>query len=393
MRGYLESPMQKVRDDHNSTKNVGSMQTNVIIQGDCIEKMKALPDASIDLIFADPPYWMRVEGELLRPEGSAFAGCFDDWDNSFKTNNEYNTFTKDWLCEVKRILKANGSFWVIGGMQCIYTIGAIAQELGFWFINDVIWQKANPTPNFLGTRLANSHETLLWMTKSKTAKHTFNYKTAKELNIDPVQKELFDRGTRKQLGSIWKIPVASGNERLKNAAGKKLHSTQKPEALLYRIIAISSKKGNIVLDPFGGTMTTAAMAKRLGRKYIMIEQNAEYIEAGKKRLETIQGEESDIADATFDIKPKKISLTEMIANGFLNEGEVLFLRNTDFTAVLINDGKVNYDSNISDIHSLCAKLKGVKAKRLNGFDWWYVLRDNKKVLLRQVREKARAALF
>lgn len=369
------------------------MKTNIIIQGDCIEKMKSLAESSIDLIFADPPYWMRVEGELLRPEGSRFDGCQDEWDNIFKTNNDYTLFTQSWLREVKRILKDNGSFWVIGGMQCIYTIGALAQNLGFWFINDVIWQKSNPTPNFLGTRLTNSHETLIWMTKNKKSKFTFNYKTAKELNTDTVQLDLFDKGERKQLGSIWKIPVASGNERLKNNEGKKLHSTQKPEKLLYRIIAISSKQGDIVLDPFAGTMTTAAMAKLLGRRYIMIEQNSEYIEAGKKRLELIEEENSDIAKASFDIKPKKISIRKMIEAKFLYENEKLFLRNTDITAKLNANGKANYKNNTYDIHSLCAELKCVKAKRLNGFDWWCVLRGDKKITLREIREQARAKLF
>lgn len=365
------------------------MQTNIIIQGNCIEKMKDIPENSIDLIFADPPYWMRVEGELLRPEGSIFDGCQDEWDNAFNTNNDYNVFTRKWLSEVRRILKDKGSFWVIGGMQCIYTIGAIAQDLGFWFINDVIWQKSNPTPNFLGTRLANSHETLIWMTKTKNAKFTFNYKTAKELNTDTVKLEFFDSGVRKQLGSVWKIPVATGRERLKNEDGKKLHSTQKPEGLLYRIIAISSKKGDIVLDPFGGTMTTAVVAKLLGRKYIMIEQNPMYIEAGEKRLEPIKEENSDIANASFDVKLKKISIKELIELNFLYEGEKLFLRNTNISASLTSHGKVKYENNTYDIHSLCAKLKRVRAKRLNGFDWWYVLRENKKVLLREVREKAR----
>jgi len=365
------------------------MQTNIIIQGDCVEKMKSIPEKSIDLIFADPPYWMRVEGELLRPEGSIFDGCQDEWDNTFKTNSDYKTFTKNWLSEVRRILKDNGSFWVIGGMQCIYTIGAVAQELGFWFINDVIWQKSNPTPNFLDTRLANSHETLIWMTKTKNAKFTFNYKTAKELNTDNVMQKLFDSGVRKQLGSVWKIPLATGNERLKSKDGKKLHSTQKPESLLYRIVAISSKKDDIILDPFGGTMTTAVVAKLLGRKYIMIEQNEKYIEAGKKRLEAIKEENTDIANASFDVKPKKISIKELIDLGLLYKGEKLFLRNADISASLTIQGKLEYENNICDIHSLCAKLKCVKAKRLNGFDWWYVVRENKKVLLREVREIAR----
>lgn len=369
------------------------MQVNTIIQGDCIQEMKKMPTGSFDLIFADPPYWMRVEGELLRPEGNAFSGCQDSWDNAFTTNDDYKTFTRNWLVEVKRLLKDTGSFWVIGGMQCIYTIGGIMQDLGFWFVNDVIWKKSNPTPNFLGTRLANSHETLIWATKNKNAKYTFNYKTAKELNDENVEANLFEKGVRKQLGSVWKFPVASGNERLKTAGGKKLHSTQKPEKLLYRIIAISSKKGDLVLDPFGGTMTTATIAKKLGRKYITIEKETAYIKAGIARLENTIEENSDIANATYDIKPKRISIAQMIAENFLTVGEPFFLRNTEYKATLTLDGKLNYDGEVSDIHSLAARLKKVKAKRLNGFEWWFVLREDKQLLLKEVRELAREKLF
>ena len=217
---------------------------------------------------------MRVEGSLQRPEGSYFSGCDDTWD-SFRDNVDYVNFSRNWLRECKRILKPNGSIWVIGSMQCIYGIGGVMQELGFWFVNDVIWHKSNPTPNFHGTRLNNSHETLIWATKDKRAKYTFHYKSAKELNCEVMA---FDKGERKQLGSVWKIPICSGKERLKDERGDKLHNTQKPESLLYRIIAISSKLGDVVLDPFGGTMTTAAMAKRLGRNYISFERDSKYIQ-------------------------------------------------------------------------------------------------------------------
>ncbi len=298
-----------------------------VINGDCLIELSQFADESVDLIFADPPYWMRVEGVLKRPEGTDFQGCNDDWDNVFQSNEEYKHFTKQWLTECRRVLKKDGSIWVIGGMQCIYSIGAIMQDLGFWFINDVVWQKSNPTPNFLGTRLNNSHETLIWATKSAKSKYTFNYKTAKELNIDVVG---YEKGERRQLGSIWKLPVCSGNERLKNINGEKLHSTQKPEQLLYRVIAISSKPGDIVLDPFGGTLTTAAMSKKLGRNYIMIEQNREYIQYGLERLEKIIYEDTKIAKAEYDIKPKKVSFQEMIQLGYFYEHENFYLKNTLF---------------------------------------------------------------
>ncbi|MGX3097629.1 DNA methyltransferase [Helicobacter sp. 23-1046] len=364
---------------------------NQILHGNSLELLKTIPNDSIDLIFADPPYWMRVDGVLKRPEGSDFNGCNDLWDNQFSSTQDYNNFTRAWLTECRRILKPNGSIWTIGAMQCIYTIGGIMQELGFWFINDIVWHKSNPTPNFMGTRLNNSHETLIWATKSKKSRYTFHYKTAKELNSDIVD---FTKSVRKQLGSVWKIPVCSGAERLKNERGEKLHSTQKPEALLYKIIAISSNLGDIVLDPFGGSMTTASVAKRLGRNYIMCEQNEQYINAGQKRIDSVVFENSDIARAKFDEKPLRVNLVDLIECGLLQVGETLYIKGSDKSANLTANGRLEYNGEIFDIHSLCAKLKGVKAERLNGFLWWEVLRPesngkDKRILLDNLRELCR----
>lgn len=361
---------------------------NEIIKGDCIEILSKMADNSVDLIFADPPYFMRTDGVLNRPNGSEFDGCDDEWDK-FSSNDDYAEFTKKWLSECKRVLKSNGSIWVIGGMQCIYTIGGIMQELGFWFINDVIWHKTNPTPNFMGTRLNNSHETLIWATKSKKSKFTFNYKTAKELNNENIELNLFEKGVRKQLGSVWKMPVCAGNERLKDENGEKLHTTQKPENLLYRIITISSKLGDLVLDPFGGTMTTAAMAKKLGRNFIMIEQNEKYIEFGKKRLEKVEFENSDIAKAKFDEKPIKANLSDMIKAKFFIENEKFYLKNSDKFAILQSNGKLEFNGEIYDMHSLAAKIKNVKANRLNGFDYWFVKRNENLVGIKEIRENYR----
>jgi len=230
--------------------------------------MSKLPVESVDYIFADPPYWMRIDGVLTRPNGNTYDGCDDEWDNTFKTNDDYIKFTKNWIYECKRVLKSNGSFCVIGGMQCIYSIGAIMQELGFWFINDIVWYKSNPTPNFMGTRLTNSHETLIWATKSKHAKYTFNYKTAKDLNTDNTSEEEYFKGYRKQLGSVWKLNICQGKERITNDKGEKLHSTQKLEKLLYRILAINTKVGDIILDPFGRIMTTDAIAKQMEENFV-----------------------------------------------------------------------------------------------------------------------------
>lgn len=362
-----------------------------IINGETLNEMQKMPAKSIDLIFADPPYWMRTEGVLKRVEGTDYNGCADGWDQ-FSSLEEYEEFTRKWLAECYRVLKPNGAIWVIGGMQCIYTIGAIMQQLGYWIINDVVWHKKNPTPNFMGTRLNNSHETLIWATKSKKAKFTFNYKTAKELNIDTVDENDFKKGTRKQLGSVWKIAVCQGMERVKDENGEKLHSTQKPEELLYRVIAISSNKEDVVLDPFGGTMTTAAMAKKLGRSSIMIEMDKKYCEYGQKRIDNIEYEDTPIANAVFDQKPKKVTMTEMITAGYFYTGEPFFFRNGQEVATLLEDGRLLYNEQPMDMHSCAATARDVQAKRLNGFDVWFVKRNNKLVSIADIRENYRQTI-
>ncbi len=364
------------------------MNKNIIINGDSIDEMNKMEPNSVDLIFADPPYWMRVEGVLKRVEGTDFDGCDDEWDQ-FDSLEDYEKFTTDWLTACHRILKPNGSIWVIGGMQCIYTIGAIMQRLGFWFVNDVIWYKKNPAPNFMGTRLNNSHETLIWATKSKNSKFTFNYKTAKELNLDTVSEDDYNNGVRKQMGSVWRIALCSGNERLKDEEGKKVHSTQKPFELLEKLIAISSKIGDTVLDPFGGTMTTGAAAKKLGRNYIMIEREKEYCEYGQKRLDEIEFVDDDIARAIYDKKPLKVSVPEMIEAEYFINGEGFYFKTGEEVAKLQRDGKLLFEGEILDMHTCAAKARGVKANRVNGFDYWYVMRDGERKSISDVRDDYR----
>lgn len=361
---------------------------NIIINSDSIQTMNSMEKESVDLIFADPPYWMRVEGELKRVEGTKFDGCDDEWDQ-FNTLNDYELFTEEWLKACYRILKPNGCIWVIGGMQCIYTIGGIMQKIGYWLINDVIWHKKNPTPNFMGTRLNNSHETLIWATKNKKSKFTFNYKTAKELNVETVSSDEFSKGIRKQMGSVWSFAVCSGNERLKDDNGNKLHSTQKPLEMLERIIAISSKKNDIVLDPFAGTMTTGAAAKKMGRTYIMIEMDKKYCEYGSKRLEKIKEDDNDIINSIYDIKPLKVNFIELIDDIHLKVGEDFYLKKGKKVAKLLENGKLQFENDILDIHTGAAKAKGVQSDRLNGFNHWYVIRDNKRVLISEIREAYR----
>ena len=288
----------------------------------------------------------------------------------------YKEFTKKWLFEVRRLLKDNGTICVISGMQSIYEIGSILRELGYWVINDIIWKKSNPTPNFGGTRLNNSHETLIWAAKSKKSKFTFNYKTGKYLNGG------------KQMGSIWEFPVCSGNERLKDDNNNKLHNTQKPEALLYRIIALFTAKDNLVLDPFGGTMTTGAVAKRMGRNYTMIERDETYIKYGQKRLDSVVPEISDVELATFDIKPLKVSMKEMVQAGYFRIGEKFFNKQGESAVLADDSGKLTYNGETKSMHEVAALMMG-QSRRVNAFDFLTVERNGCRVSINDVREDYR----
>ena len=242
-----------------SEKN--SKNLNKIICGDTVEELKKIPTNSIDLIFADPPYNLQLESELQRPDNSIVNAVNDDWDQ-FSSFASYDRFCTEWLTEAQRIIKPTGSIWVIGSYHNIFRVGYIMQNLGFWILNDVIWQKANPMPNFRGKRFTNAHETMIWASKNKISKkYTFNYEAMKSVNENT------------QMRSDWFLPICNGNERLKDESGKKIHPTQKPESLLHRVILSSSKEGDTVLDPFFGTGTTGAVAKRLGRKYLGIEKD------------------------------------------------------------------------------------------------------------------------
>ncbi|WP_371246222.1 site-specific DNA-methyltransferase [Mycoplasmopsis agassizii] len=350
---------------------------NKILHSETIEMMKKLPDKSFDFCFADPPYFMQIaEGKkLYRVEGSEFNGVDDDWDK-FESMEKYKAFTKSWLTEVRRLLKTNGTICVISGMQSIFEIGSILRDLGFWVINDIIWKKSNPTPNFSGSRLNNSHETMIWASKSKKSKFTFNYKTGKALN------------NGKQMGSIWEFPVCSGSERLKDDENKKLHNTQKPESLLHRIITLFTKKGDLILDPFGGTMTTAAVAKKTGRTYTMIEQDENYIKYGQKRLDNVMEEIGDIENAIFDNKPLKVSMAEMVQNGFFIIGEEFHHKNGETAILSDNRGYLKYKDTVESMHEVAAKM-GNNKRRVNAFDFLLVKRNGKLVSISEVRENYR----
>ncbi len=242
-----------------------------ILQGDCIAEMARLPDKCVDMIFADPPYNLQLGGDLFRPEGSRVDAVDDDWDK-FDSLAVYDDFTREWLAEARRILKDNGTIWVIGSYHNIYRVGSLLQDAEFWILNDIVWRKSNPMPNFRGTRFTNAHETLLWCAKDERARYTFNYRAMKALNDDL------------QMRSDWFLPICSGSERVKGDDGAKAHPTQKPEALLYRILLACTKPGDVVLDPFFGTGTTGAVARRLGRRWIGIERKSSYVKVARERI-------------------------------------------------------------------------------------------------------------
>jgi len=336
---------------------------NTIIAGDCLTNLSLIPENSVDLIFADPPYWMQTEGELLRTNGTKFDGVEDSWDK-FNTYKEYDEFSEQWLKECKRILRPNGSIWVIGAFQNIYRLGYIMQNLGFWILNDIVWSKPNAVPNFAGTRFQNSHETLLWCTKSQKAKYTFNYKTMKYLNSDKQDK------------SVWDISICIGGERIKDEDGKKAHSTQKPEKLLYKIILSSTKPNDIVLDPFFGSGTTGAVAKRLGRNYIGLEREQKYIEVAEQRIKNVVFENTDLHNLVLEQKPPKVSIEELIKVGYLKVGENLYNKKGEYIGTLTKKGYVDDGADILSIHKMAAKH--LNLVNHNGWDYFYYQADKLK---------------
>lgn len=346
------------------------MQKDQIIQGDSIEVLKSLPSKSVDLIFADPPYFMQTSGELLRTSGKVFKGVTDEWDK-FGNFKEYDDFSLAWLKECKRLLKDSGSIWVIGSFQNIYRLGFHMQNLGFWVINDVIWQKSNPVPNFKGSRLCNSHETLLWCMSRENAKYTFNYKTMKALNANKQEK------------SVWTLGLCTGNERLKDENGLKLHSTQKPLSLLEKIVLASSKEGDLILDPFFGTGTTGVAAKKYGRHYIGIEKNEKYIFYAKKRLLNTRFERNKYSSTELETKPPRVSLSQLNKALLLHENEELFNKKGESICTLAGGEKVYDGDEFLSIHKMSAKKLG--RSNYNGWQYFYIKRQDTLIPIDKLR--------
>jgi modification methylase len=333
------------------------LPTGRILDGDCIEAMRSLPDASIDMIFADPPYNLQLGGDLSRPDGSHVDAVTDHWDQ-FDSFAAYDKFSREWLTEARRLLKPNGSLWVIGSYHNIFRLGAMLQDMGFWILNDIVWRKANPMPNFKGTRFTNAHETLIWCSMGEKAKYTFNYRAMKTLN-----DEL-------QMRSDWVLPICGGQERLKKA-GHKVHPTQKPEALLYRVMLATTNKGDVVLDPFFGTGTTGAVAKRLGREWIGCERESIYREAALERIElALPLDESALTTMQSPKAAPKVAFGTLVETGWIAAGAQVFDKKRKLIATVRADGSLVSGSEIGSIHGLGAKLQG--APSCNGWTFWYI---------------------
>ena len=354
MEQLLKKPRPAARE---SVVAKADLPLGQILAGDCVEAMRTLPDASIDLVFADPPYNLQLGGDLNRPDGSHVDAVTDDWDR-FDSFAAYDNFTHDWLTEARRVLKPDGALWVIGSYHNIYRVGAILQDLGFWILNDVVWRKSNPMPNFRGTRFTNAHETLIWASLGEKAKYHFNYRAMKTLN-----DEL-------QMRSDWVIPICGGPERLKQG-GQKVHPTQKPEALLYRVMLATSEKGDVVLDPFFGTGTTGAVAKRLGREWIGCEREATYREAALKRIDKeLPLDESALTTMQSRKDAPRVAFGALVEAGLIVPGTALFDRKNRWSAEVRADGSLVSGREEGSIHHVGKTLQG--APSCNGWTFWHL---------------------
>lgn len=337
---------------------------NQILRGDCFDVMTSLPDQSFDMAFLDPPYNMQLGQKLIRPDLSNVRGVKHEWD-AFDSFADYREFTKKWLTQIRRLLKENGTFWVIGSYHNIYQIGSLIQEMGFWILNDIIWRKTNPTPNFHGTRFANAHETILWVSQSKDAKYTFNYDSLKSLNDDL------------QMRSDWLFPISKGEERIVDDTGKSLHPTQKPIELLYRMLMASTKPGDHILDPFAGTGTTAIAAKLLNRKFLLIEENETYVKAAQDRLEKVEICSDNQAFSLYKKRDlPRVPFGLLLEKNILKPGQKLYGGRTrkKQPAILCSDGLLKFKGKKASIHGMGCIMGGTES--CNGWLFWHV-KDSK----------------
>ena len=354
------------------------LKLDLVLEGDCIARMNALPEGCADLIFADPPYNLQLRGDLHRPDQSKVDAVDDHWDQ-FDSFAEYDRFTKEWLTAARRVLKDTGSIWVIGSYHNIFRVGATLQDLGFWILNDVIWRKSNPMPNFRGKRFTNAHETLIWATKNPKQQYTFNYEAMKALN-----DEL-------QMRSDWTLPVCSGHERLKGTDGQKAHSTQKPESLLHRVIVASTKPGDVILDPFFGSGTTGAVAKRLGRHFIGIEREKKYADVARARIAEIVPANDESIEVTKSKRAEpRIPFGWVVERGLLPPGTVLHGTRKHQKAKVRADGTLVSADSKGSIHQVGAHVQGLDA--CNGWTFWQFELNGALVPIDVLRQQLRAEL-
>ncbi|HSP24025.1 MAG TPA: site-specific DNA-methyltransferase [Saliniramus sp.] len=352
---------------------------NEILIGDCIASLEKLPPESVDLVFADPPYNLQLEGALTRPDHSLVDAVDDEWDK-FADFSTYDAFTRAWLLAVRRVMKKNASLWVIGSYHNIFRVGSTLQDLNFWILNDIVWRKANPMPNFRGKRFTNAHETLIWASKGQDAKaYTFNYDAMKSANEDV------------QMRSDWFFPLCTGEERLKDEDGRKVHPTQKPEALLARILLASSNPGDVVLDPFFGSGTTGAVAKMLGRDFIGCERDRTYAAAARKRIDGVERmDEAAIARAPEKRSEPRVPFLSVIEGGLLKAGETLVDQRRRHQATVRADGTLTLGPAIGSIHKIGALAQGLPA--CNGWTYWHVERGGSLVVIDEFRAEIRKQL-
>jgi len=354
------------------------MQKNKIHNGNCVDIMNGLPQESIDCIFADPPYNLQLGGDLHRPNNSKVDAVDNDWDQ-FDSLKAYDHFTKEWLTAARKILKPDGTIWVIGSYHNIFRLGYILQDMGFWILNDVIWRKTNPMPNFRGRRFTNAHETMIWAGKSEKSKYFFNYDAMKALNEDL------------QMRSDWTLPICNGGERLKDDNGDKAHPTQKPESLLYRVLMSSTKPDDTILDPFFGTGTTGAVAKKLGRNFIGIDENKDYIKVAQKRIDAIDAMKPNLLEA----KPKRalprIPFGNLIEQGYIEPGTTLTASKGKYKATIHADGTLMAQNHVNkyrgSIHKVGAALQD--APSCNGWTFWHFEKNGKTLPLDILRQEIR----
>ncbi|MBC7878557.1 MAG: site-specific DNA-methyltransferase [Anaerolineales bacterium] len=348
-----------------------TLPINQILQGNCVEILKSLPENSVDLVFADPPYNLQLQNDLYRPNLTKVDAVNNNWDR-FRSFAEYDGFTYEWLSAARRVLKETGTIWVIGSYHNIFRVGAIMQDMGFWILNDVVWLKTNPMPNFRGVRFTNAHETMIWAQKQQGTQYTFNHHSMKNLN-----DEL-------QMRSDWVLPLATGQERIKSN-GTKAHPTQKPESLLYRIIMSSSKVGDVILDPFFGSGTTGAVAKKLGRNYIGIERDKKYIKIAQKRIDAVQSTNNDMLMVEKQ-KQVRVPFGNLLECGLLSPGQTLWFAKNNIKAKILANGHLRCGDVTGSIHGVARSL--LKNAPANGWDvWFYKDEKGKKVAINELRQK------